>query len=60
MAAVSKYPNRNIALRQGERIFKRHHGEPELAPPGAPQSEKVERAPDPASALALLSEIRAL
>jgi hypothetical protein len=28
MAAVVKYPNRNVALRQGGRIIKRHDGEP--------------------------------
>jgi hypothetical protein len=33
MAAVSKYPNRNIRLRQGERIIKRHDGKPKRAPP---------------------------
>jgi hypothetical protein len=33
MAAVAKYPNRNIQLRQGERIIKRHDGEPKPAPP---------------------------
>jgi hypothetical protein len=33
MAAVAKYPNRNIQLRQGERIIKRHDGEPKAAPP---------------------------
>jgi hypothetical protein len=31
LAAVFKYPKRNIALRQGARIIKRHDGEP--APP---------------------------
>jgi hypothetical protein len=31
MAAVAKFPNRNIQLRQGERIIKRH-GAPKPAP----------------------------
>jgi hypothetical protein len=33
MAALAKYPNRNVQLRQGERIIKRHDGEPTTAPP---------------------------
>jgi hypothetical protein len=32
MAAVAKYPNRNIQLRQDERIIKRHDGEPKPEP----------------------------
>jgi hypothetical protein len=32
MAAMAKYPNRNIQLRYGERIIKRHDGEPAPAP----------------------------
>jgi len=32
MAAVAKYPNRNIQLRQGERIIRRHDGEPKPEP----------------------------
>ena len=28
MAAVAKHPLRNIALRQGARVIKRHDGEP--------------------------------
>jgi hypothetical protein len=33
MAAVFKYPNRNIALRQGAQIIQRHDGEPKPEPP---------------------------
>jgi hypothetical protein len=33
MAAVAKFPNRNIQLRQGTRVIKRHDGEPKLALP---------------------------
>jgi hypothetical protein len=32
MAALAKYPNRNIRLLQGQRIIKRHDGEPASAP----------------------------
>jgi hypothetical protein len=32
MAAMLKYPNRNIALRQGARIIERHEGEPAPEP----------------------------
>jgi hypothetical protein len=31
-AAVAKHPDRNIQLRQGTRIIKRHDGEPEPVP----------------------------
>ncbi len=33
MAALTKYPNRNVQLRQGERVIKRHDGEPKPALP---------------------------
>jgi hypothetical protein len=36
MAAVAKYPNRNIQLHQGERIIKRHDGQPKPAPRSSP------------------------
>jgi hypothetical protein len=36
MAAVVKYPKRNIRLLQGERIIKRHDGEPAPEPPTDP------------------------
>jgi hypothetical protein len=32
MAAVAKYPDRNIQLRKGEQIIKRHDGEPKPEP----------------------------
>lgn len=33
MAAVAKFPARNIDLRQGERVVRRHEGEPPKPPP---------------------------
>jgi hypothetical protein len=36
MAAVAKHPNRNIALRRGAQIIKRHDGEPKPEPPRDP------------------------
>ena len=36
MAAVLKYPKRNLALRHGARIIKRHEGEPAPEPPPDP------------------------
>lgn len=36
MAAVAKYPKRNIQLRQGERIIKKHEGDPPKPPPAQP------------------------
>ncbi len=41
VAAVSKYPNRNIALRQGARIIKRHGGEPKPEPPARPRDPNL-------------------
>jgi hypothetical protein len=41
IAAVVKYPKRNIALRQGARIIKRHDGEPAPAPPIAPRDPNL-------------------
>jgi hypothetical protein len=38
MAAVAKYPDRNIALRQGARIIKQHLGEPKPEPPRDPNA----------------------
>lgn len=35
-AAIARYPNRNIALRQGARIIKRHDGEPQPQRPRDP------------------------
>jgi hypothetical protein len=37
MAAVAKYPNRNIALRRGGQIIKQNLGEPKPEPPRDPQ-----------------------
>jgi hypothetical protein len=36
MAAVAKHPLRNIALRQGAQVIKRHDGEPQPEPPHDP------------------------
>jgi hypothetical protein len=36
MAAVAKHPLRNIALRQGAQVIKRHDGEPKPEPPPDP------------------------
>jgi hypothetical protein len=36
MAAIVKYPLRNIQLRQGAQIIKRHDGEPRPEPPRDP------------------------
>jgi hypothetical protein len=36
MAAVAKHPLRNIALRQGAQVIKRHDGEPKPEPPRDP------------------------
>jgi hypothetical protein len=41
MAAVFKYPKRNIALRQGARIIKRHDGEPAPPPPIEPRDPNL-------------------
>jgi len=41
MAAVVTYPNRNIALRQGTRIIKRHDGEPRPEPPIQPKDPNL-------------------
>jgi hypothetical protein len=39
MAAIARYPNRNIALRQGARIIKRHDSEPKPQPPPDPNRQ---------------------
>jgi hypothetical protein len=36
MATVAKFPNRNVQLRHGARIIKRHDGEPKPDPPKDP------------------------
>jgi hypothetical protein len=38
MAAIARYPRRNIALRQGARIIKRNDGEPRPEPPRDPNA----------------------
>ena len=37
VAAVTKYPNRNVYLRHGERVIKQSLGEPKPAPPVDPK-----------------------
>jgi hypothetical protein len=36
MAAIAKYPKRDLALRQGARVIKRHDGDPKPVPPPDP------------------------
>jgi hypothetical protein len=36
MAAVAKYPNRNVHLRRGAQVIKRNDGEPKPEPPRDP------------------------
>jgi hypothetical protein len=38
MAAIARYPKRNITLRQGTRIIKRNDGEPRPEPPRDPNA----------------------
>jgi hypothetical protein len=40
LRAIVKYPLRNVQLRQGELIIKRHDGEPKPEPPKAPNLKK--------------------
>jgi hypothetical protein len=41
MAAVAKYPNRNIQLRQGALIIRRNDGEPKPEPPRDPSPKSL-------------------
>jgi hypothetical protein len=41
LAAVTKHPNRNLALRQGARVIKQHDGEPKPEPPRDPNLKSL-------------------
>jgi hypothetical protein len=45
-AAVVRYPRRNIQLRHGARIIRRHDGEPKPEPPPEPNVKSLERPSD--------------